>query len=307
MRGWHRLRSLVPTLILPYLMAACFSIPQPFRHDENSPLNPLVRPRSALGIIVRPAHGLSETAGTAIARQMAEALQTLEIPTVVGDDMPADQMRYVLQPLVYETRRTDNVALVTVVWTLKTGDILVAEESRSLRLPLAEWTTEPPSAAIRTTLIGETARHFAASLNENPGKTPPPPSLSKVAVTRVSGLSGEGDRALLAAMQASLRRAGLALASAAAADFKVTGTVTLEPIKDRKDEKHIVIHWNVTRADGSELGDVKQQNDIPASALSGSLAPLADAIAIGGAQGVADVIARVRRRQIDRMETRPEK
>ena len=65
---------------------------------------------------------------------------------------------------------------------------------------------------------------------------------------------------------------------------------TIVPVKP--DKQHIKIVWRVRRADGAEIGTVGQENDIPKGLLDGAWGDVAYSVAIAGADGLMQVIAR---------------
>ncbi|MBF0561051.1 MAG: hypothetical protein HQL37_03330 [Alphaproteobacteria bacterium] len=271
-------------------MASCLSLPQPFRHDTNNPPNSLVQLRSGLGVVVRPAKGAPESLRIPIAQAMAQSLQGDDIPAVVGNPMPADALRTIVEPMVYETRRSGQVVHITVVWTLKSGkDVPLAEESKVIAVPAWEW--YEGKRATLALLVGDIGHHFAGQLmppNETVVAPLPPLSRRTVAVTSVNGLSEDGNRALMSSMIASLKRTGFDLVPAQSADFLVVGIVTVTV--GNAGTRHIAVNWTVTDHGGVSFGKATQQNDVPTELMSPPLTTLADAIAAGGAQGVAEIV-----------------
>ena len=77
----------------------------------------------------------------------------------------------------------------------------------------------------------------------------------------------------------------------AKADVILDGEVTIAPVKP--DKQHVKIVWHVRRADGAEIGTVGQENDVPKGLLDGAWGDVAYSVAIAGADGLLQVIARV--------------
>ena len=67
----------------------------------------------------------------------------------------------------------------------------------------------------------------------------------------------------------------------------VEGKIVLDPIKSDQPAMHMTVEWTVKKADGAILGVVAQKNDVPLSLLQSPWAPLANAVAQGGAEGVS--------------------
>ena len=76
----------------------------------------------------------------------------------------------------------------------------------------------------------------------------------------------------------------------AKADVILDGEVTIAPVKP--DKQHVKIVWHVRRGDGAEIGTVGQENDVPKGLLDGAWGDVAYSVAIAGADGLLQVIAR---------------
>ena len=58
--------------------------------------------------------------------------------------------------------------------------------------------------------------------------------------------------------------------------------------------QHVKVSWALQRADGSEIGEVSQENAVPAGSLDGPWGDIAFAVANAAAPGVAELIQRAK-------------
>ena len=57
-------------------------------------------------------------------------------------------------------------------------------------------------------------------------------------------------------------------------------------------KQHVKIVWHVRRTDGSEIGTVAQENDVPAGLLDGAWGDVAYTVAVAAQNGIMELIAR---------------
>jgi hypothetical protein len=78
-----------------------------------------------------------------------------------------------------------------------------------------------------------------------------------------------------------------------APSFVLTGTVTMSPA-DAGKQQHVRIGWALLRGDGREIGQVSQENAVPAGSLDGAWGDVAYAVATAAAPGVLALIERAK-------------
>jgi hypothetical protein len=102
-----------------------------------------------------------------------------------------------------------------------------------------------------------------------PAKTPPKPGdtvIKAVAVLPVTGAKGKGNAELTAAMRKVLKEAGWPVLSAPRADaLTIQGTVVMDGAQNGQQPVHLT--WAVLTPKGKNLGDIKQNNGVPAGSL----------------------------------------
>ena len=71
-------------------------------------------------------------------------------------------------------------------------------------------------------------------------------------------------------------------------DFLLRASVTVAP--GRPGEDVLAVTWSVTTAKGGEIGNSAQQGPVAKGQLAGPWGSLAADIALGGAEGVAEIV-----------------
>jgi hypothetical protein len=106
-----------------------------------------------------------------------------------------------------------------------------------------------------------------AKLIESNIPAPVPGSDPLIAVHLAKGAPGDGDQALATAMSAALRHAQVSLADfpGAVPNFIVEVAVGITPPTAGKQK--VSLNWTLTKADGSQIGQVKQENAVDAGSL----------------------------------------
>jgi hypothetical protein len=75
------------------------------------------------------------------------------------------------------------------------------------------------------------------------------------------------------------------------ADLTLEGEVSVAPAKADK-QQHVKIVWRLHRADGTEIGTVGQENDIPRGLLDGAWGDVAYSVAVSARDGLMALVAR---------------
>jgi hypothetical protein len=105
----------------------------------------------------------------------------------------------------------------------------------------------------------------------------------------VAGAPGDGEEALAAALTRRLAAAGLKPASAFQADvYEIQGSVRVVPAPGGKESIRIV--WVVLSPDGTQLGVVKQSNEVRKGSLDRRWGGAADAAASDAAPQIVGLL-----------------
>jgi len=140
------------------------------------------------------------------------------------------------------------------------------------------------------------AAHTASvPINKPPRRKPPGKGVKEitaVAMTRVSGAPGRGNRDLLQAMRKVMKGAGWPVISYPRNDaLTVTGKVKLDRAKGAKQK--VTLAWTVRTPDGKVLGTIKQANDVPAGSLDRGWGKAAIYVSQAAAEGIFKLVNKV--------------
>lgn len=295
-------------------VSACQPLPHPFADDR--PPASLLRVRDSAGISIAPIEGGPPAAASKLGAAVASALVKHDIP---ASDRTTNLTSYLLYGRLEAQRPRSGQETVAAHWQLQDASgRLVGERTTHLEAPVKTWETgadaviarlaeasaaeiaplladEPPPGAEAVAGLAEApggkaeavaprAEAAAAKTNEA-GRT-------RIAIRPLSGAPGDGAKSLANAIATVLKRQDLTVIdnANAKADVILDGQVTVATVKP--DKQHVKIVWHVRRADGVEVGTVGQENDVPKGMLDGPWGDVAYSVAIAGADGLMQVIAR---------------
>lgn len=262
---------------LTLLLAACGG--NEAAHPVDARL--LAQP-AQVGILVQPAAGLPATAANELAGSLANALQGLGYPASTRASNPAS---YLL--------------VGNVGGRAPNGQTQLAIE---LRTPQGQMVTrhvvglraEEVSASARQVDWAALAGDLAAGIDSQLAQR----DLRAVAVARppvavgtITGINEAGARDLAAALRYELGRARERVVDQPAPNgLVIDGAITMT--RPNRANVNFTVVWTVRRGDGRFLGQARQANSIPVTALERSWGQVALGIASGAAEGIADVINR---------------
>jgi hypothetical protein len=270
-----------PAFVLTIALAlgACGNLPRPFQPDDKADANKLLILPDRAGVIVLPVAGLPEPMAVDLADKLAAALLRENVPATTGE---GNRHSYLLEG---ETTRGEN------------GVPVAQFDLRDPRGGLVKSFKVPLDRAVQTTggmdmaAVAKTAAvPIAAALQ--PDAVNPPPVKPPLKIGRVTGSPRDGDNLTLSrALDYALRRTGVKLAESADKDsFEVRGEVAIVPRGPKLNNVNVT--WTVYAPDGTELGQVQQQNDVTSDFLEKAWPEMASAVANGAAEGLADLIER---------------
>jgi hypothetical protein len=264
-----RLPPPLPVLLL--LAAACQPVPHPFAQDVPPPRSPVLSPRDSGGIVVAAAPGTP----AAVAEAVAAALRDAEIPaTTLGSGNRAS--------FHLLTRARAAAGQASLDWELR---------SAAGKL-LGQGNAAAESADARDA-AGRVVPAVAQLVQDEPVAAAPAVE-PLLAVRPVTGAPGDGGRALTRAMDYALRNMHVALAEKAEDKESLVLIGKVELSAPREGKQQVKVHWTLERPDGREIGQVNQENAVPAGSLDGPWGDVAFAVASAAAPGVAALIQRVK-------------
>ena len=114
-----------------------------------------------------------------------------------------------------------------------------------------------------------------------------------VTVTGVKGSPGKGNAELANAMRRVLQKAGWPVYDSARPDaLNIAGNVKLG--KKKGATQKVALAWTVSSPDGKKLGTIRQANDVPAGSLDAGWGKTADYAAQAGAEGIFNLVGKLR-------------
>ena len=106
----------------------------------------------------------------------------------------------------------------------------------------------------------------------------------------MKGAPGDGAKSLAKAVAAVLKNQVAIVGDAKTADLTLDGEVDVAAGKTEK--QHVKIMWRVRRADGTEIGTVGQENDVPRGLLDGPWGDIAYTVAFAAGDGLMALVSR---------------
>ena len=274
---------------LGVLLAGCQPLPHPFADDR--PPAALLRVRDVAGVSIAPIVGKPAASAEKLAGAVAKALLKRDIP---ASDRTANLDSYQLYARIVESRPDDSGATLTVLWRLYDAKgRTVGQHTAKIKAAIQDW--DFGNAAPIERLAGLIADGVLPLIED---KVPVVASAASkaaadfhVAIGKISGAPGDGAQSLATAVAAVLKERALPIAgNGQKADLTVDAEISVTPVKP--DKQHVKIVWHVRRADGSEIGNVAQENDVPRGTLDGTWGDLAYSIAIAASDGLTQLVAR---------------
>jgi hypothetical protein len=270
------------------LLAACQPLPHPFADDVPKPGSAMLTLRDSASVAISPLKGGPRATAEKLAPAMAQALQKREI---AASDRTASIASYQLDGRVQRMPPSDGKAAVVVLWELRDpSGKLLGERAERVEATAGDWQQGKDDAVAR--LAAASAEQIAAMLLDKAPVEAADEGQTRLSIRGVEGAPGDGGEALANAITTLLKRQDLAIVSDphAKADLLLDADVVVA--KPEAGKQHVKIVWHVRRRDGSEIGNVAQENDVPAGLLNGSWGDVAYTVAISAEDGIMALIAR---------------
>ena len=281
----------VVALALAMALAACQPLPQPFSHGGQPDRGLLAMPDRG-GIIVLPVSEAPLATADGLAGAMVTALHAANVPSSRGG---GNRDSTFLQGRVEDDGRD-----ARVVWDLFAGDgALIGSHAQAIEgTPVAAWRAAEPD--LMAALATASAADIAALIQ---GDAPVEVTTPQIVVLPVEGAPGDGDARLSTAVRTALAAAEIEIAEVAGAHtLSLAGRVVIVGAGAGASDDAVEISWTVRDPTGKQLGVIRQANRVPAGSLDGQWGQVAEAVAAGTAEGVADLLTRVEWRPLEPAE-----
>lgn len=270
------------------LNAGCQPLPRPF--DEDRPPAGLLRVRDAVSISVAPVDGVPRATAVALGTAMARALQERDIAATEQAGTGSYQLYGRIEQAEPNKKARGKVSLVAR-WRLRDPNGQpVGERKQQVEATAEDWQKGKEDAVSR--LAAASAGQLVGLLQEEAPVEAAGGGRTRLAVRKIVGAPGDGADSLGTAIGGVLKRQDLELISnpKGKADLYLDADVTVAPPKAGKQNVKIV--WHVRRPDGSEVGTVGQENQVPTGMLNGPWGDVAYSIAISAGDGIMALVDR---------------
>ncbi|MBI3706801.1 MAG: hypothetical protein HY246_03845 [Proteobacteria bacterium] len=252
-------------------VAACGPVPRPFQPDVKSEDNPLLLQGDRAGVVIGAIAGLTGPEASQVAAALAEALRRENVPASThGGNAASLRLAGYVEPSPRGR-----------------GAIFRLLDGRGTPIAVPFPAIDLSNGALQAG-AATVAKAVAAVLQTNAAA---PPVQRQVAVWRVSAPPEIDGLALTRALEFTLRRAQIAVTDSLAENtLVVAGEIAVKP--KRADLNSIAVLWTVLKPDGGEVGQIRQDNDVPAELMRQRWPEIALAIAEWAAEGIADLLNR---------------
>jgi len=273
-------------LLIPVLLAGCGTLPQPFWGNPGPEGARLATPPPPILIIPPPGQALlADDAAKLYASDLANAFVALDVPSMARPATKSD----------WRLLTTASLAGNNVIpsYTVLGPDQKNYGSQAGAPVDAAAWSNGDPQALNKAAttdalaLCKLLADANATVQQSNPQSLENRPA--RIFVGNVTGAPTDGDNALAIDIARDLPDADAALAaSAAQADFVVTGAVKTQP--DTHQQMLLTLIWTVRDSNNRVIGEVTQLHDLNPGDITPYWGDVAAAAAAEGASGVQQVI-----------------
>ncbi|HLY54274.1 MAG TPA: hypothetical protein VKS60_01880 [Stellaceae bacterium] len=280
------MRRLIAAIISLAALAGCDPAQHPFEDDRPPADSAILQVKDSVGIVVAPVQGAPGATGNGLSEALASAFRDLEIPatTAIGN-----RHSYQLAGVASADTGAGGSERVAIHWSLRDSDgkpVGTDDEVETIRA--AAWAGGKPED------FADLAKAEAKKLSTLIVEAPPvetPVQAHTLHVASVDGAPGDGSHALPSALAYLLKRRGLPLTDDAHDPNAVTiaGQVTMSAPQPGK--QHVKIVWHVLKSDGTDIGQIAQENDVPQGSLDGKWGETAMAVAMAGFDDILRVVA----------------
>lgn len=281
----RRLTLLIP-MLLPGLLAACGTLPQPFYGNPGVEGARLAVPPPPILIIPPPSQALlADDSAKLYASDLASAFVALDVPSIAR---PAEKTDWRLI-----TAASLDGNSVIPAYTVLGPDGKNYGSQAGAPVSAVDWSNGNAQAlnkaatADALTLCGLLAKANAAVQQSNPQSLENRPA--RIFMGSVTGAPTDGDNALALDISRDLPSVdGVLVDDSKDADFIVSGQVKTQP--DENSQILVQITWTIRDSSNRVIGQVTQLHDLNPADITPYWGDVAAAAATEGATGVQEVI-----------------
>jgi hypothetical protein len=249
-------------LLMGIAVAACQPLNHPFETEQKG-VNPLLQLRDGLGVTVLPVTGVPPAYSQRLSAAVAGALRDAEIPAAVAE---GNRGSTVVSGTVRAARAAGPAQDLEIEWDVAapSGRLLGSLTQREqIRLPSAT-AGEGPAPGELAAIAKRGAALIAPLVRDDmPAEQKP----AAILVGSIDGAPGDGAASLKRALEFVLRQSAIPVAGADHDGPTLTLVGAIEMGRPAEGQQKVAIRWVMLLPDGREIGDVRQENAVPAGSL----------------------------------------
>jgi hypothetical protein len=219
---------------------------------------------------------------------MASALQEREI---AASDKTASIDSYELAGRIQEMPASEGKAALVALWELRdpSGQRL-GERAERVEAPTTDWQEGADDAVAR--LAAASATRLVALLQDDAPTEAEIGGRTRLLIGGVAGAPGDGNDSLAKAVTEFLKKQDLVIVTDPQAKTDLVLDADVTAAQPKAGKQHVKIVWHVRHKDGSEIGTVGQENDVPTGLLDGAWGDVAYMVAVSAQDGIMELVAR---------------
>lgn len=261
-------------------LTACGEIPRPFQPEYKAEDNPLLMPLDRAGIVVKPVAGLPPDAAEAFTQALVDALRREDMAAMSG------------------TGTSASLVLTGAADTTPNGWDMTLALADAHNAPLGSLNTHANPAVAEDPKAWQS---YAASLAKSFAEMLQPAGTqtgdqATVAIGNIEGVSNDEGRAVARALEYTLKRAQVKVVDAATdkPTHIVAAALAIAPPRGApgRETRKVEVLWVVMYADKSEIGEIRQANDVPARMVERGWPEIALAVADSATGSITDLLKR---------------
>ena len=274
-------------LLLPFALAACGTLPQPFYGNPGGPeAEKLSEPPAPVLMVPPPAKAqLNANSAALFAHDLAAQMADHDVPTVAG---PATKTAWQLG-----ITASASGASIIPAYVVTGPDGKIYGKQNGAAVSASAWTSGDPATlaqaaqndapALTTLMTNINAQIQQANPQSLENRVP------RVFIGAVTGAPGDGDTSLPLNLSRDLPGADIILVkSANQADFTVTGAIKTSPAA--QGQILVELDWVVRDRNNRVVGQVSQLHDLNPSDIEPYWGDVAAAAASEAAGGITTVV-----------------
>ena len=297
-RSTGRLRGLVRTIRLhrnglgrvavALVVAACQPLPHPFADDVPRRGAPILVLRDSASVTIAPIEGTPRATAEKLGPAMASALQEREI---AASDKTASIDSYELAGRIQEMPASEGKAALVALWELRdpSGQRL-GERAERVEAPATDWQEGADDAVAR--LATASATQLVALLQDDAPTEAEIGGRTRLLIGGIAGAPGDGNDSLAKAVTELLKKQDLVIVTDPQVKTDLVLDADVAVAQPKAGNQHVKIVWHVRHKDGSEIGTVGQENDVPTGLLDGAWGDVASMVAVSAQDGIMELITR---------------